>query len=114
MAVVALTQAKILMGAYDVSGKHNQVSVDFSAEMLDATVFGMTTKANLPGLFDWQISGGGFWEVGSVDPAFGDQTYFNRIGGAETPLTVAPTGAAGETCYFLKALQPSYNFLGSV
>ena len=114
MAVEYLQSAQIFLGNYDVSGKHNQVKVDYSAAMLDVTVFGMTNKANLPGLFDWHVSGSGFFDIGLPAPAYGDQTFFNQIGATELPLTVCPKNADLGVAFIIKAIQPSLQWLGAV
>jgi hypothetical protein len=113
MAVTKFTDAQIFLGNYNVSGKHNQVSVDYSAEMLDATAFGATTRQFLPGVYEWSVSGQGWWEVGAVSPAFGDHTFFSRIGASETPLTVAPANTDGGTAFFGKVVNPTLNFFGA-
>lgn len=106
MATLVLTDAKILMGAYNLSGYHSSIEVGYEAEMLDNTVFGTSgTRSSMAGLKTFTISGNMFWES-AVDDAL-----FQRIGNPVADvMSVAPVGnAEGDRSYCVKAVQASYS-----
>lgn len=115
MAVTRLSDAQIFLGPWNVSGLHNQVSVEGTAEMLDSTVFGPgATRINTAGLMSWSVSASGFWESGTEPNQLADPNFFNRIGAVECPLTVAPNPDDGGLAYFLKVVQADYSIFGAV
>lgn len=56
MASLAFTDAFVSINSVDLSAFVKTVSIDYSAEMLDETVMGDTTKKNKGGLKDWSMS----------------------------------------------------------
>ena len=77
MSTVVLTNAVILYGGSNFSADQNEVTVEYSAEMLDTTVFGDDTRKNTGGLKDATISGTGFWSGGSQNA---DDILFGLVG----------------------------------
>ena len=63
MSTLVLKDAKIWFDKYDFSGEMNSVAVDYSAAMLDNTVFGCDTKSNKGGQKTTQISLAGLWNA---------------------------------------------------
>jgi hypothetical protein len=114
MAVAKFTDGQIYLGAYDLSGKHNQIDANYSADMLDATTFEQTTKINAPGLLEWSFSGSGFWETGAVPNQLVDPNVFNMLGATAIPLTLAPANVDQGVAYFMSAVQGDYKFFGPV
>lgn len=94
MATLVLTNGKLWFGGQDFSGDHNQINLDYAAEMLDRTVFGDSTRRNHGGIKTVELSAGGLWDAAATsDP---DPVYFANIAVANTPLTVAAEGAEGD------------------
>lgn len=106
-----LTNAKIYLAGYDLTGDFNQVALAFAAEELDDTAFGDTTRSRTGGLKTAAVEGSGFWNGG----ADVDKQIFDRIGTADVPMLIGVDGAdAGEVSYFLQALEASYQLGGAV
>lgn len=105
MSGVILTDCKIMLGGYNLSGFHNSVTLDYGAEMLDDTVFGTSgTRSNKPGLKTVAFTGDGFWDTTQ------DEANYNRIGAVRELLTIAPVGnAEGDPAYMVRAVNATYN-----
>ncbi len=107
MATLVLRDAKIWWDGHDFSGDHNQIALDYSAEMLDETAFGDTTRVRKGGLKNVAFTGNGWWDadVDLIDP-----TAFNKVGVNGSALAVSPDGGAeGEVAYFFKPIAGAYN-----
>lgn len=103
MATDVLDATKIWLAGYDVSGDIKGVNVVASAELLDDTTFGDTTRSRKGGLHDVAFSAAGFWNA-AASPAGIDDILWARVGVADVPVSVAPlTGAGGETAYTFRA-----------
>ena len=83
---VVFTNAKILLGGLDVSGQANRVALEYSAEALDETAFGDTTRQMRGGLKVSRANGAGLWQGGSTAL---DQALFDDLGAASV-LTLFP------------------------
>ena len=88
MATVLYTNVVALVGGANLSGDCNQASVDYTAEMLDATTFGDTTRRRKGGLTSIKVALAGFVNhgVGEPLPLLTDQM------GAVSILTLFPDG----------------------
>lgn len=62
MGLIVLTDAKVYVGGYNLSGYSNEAHVTQNPVMLDATVFGLGTKKNTPGLYDFKADVAGFMD----------------------------------------------------
>ena len=112
MATQVLSDARIYVGEHDLSGDHSAVSLDYSAEMLDDTVFGDTTRSKKGGLKVVGLSGEGLWS-GGADLV--DDALFANIAVADVPVTVVPGGETlANACYLFRANSGSYEFGGAV
>lgn len=116
MSSVVLTNAKILLAGYDLSGDFNQIALEYQAESLDATVFGNTSRVRQGGLKTSRATGAGFWQAGNnaVDPVL-----FDNVGVDDTVLMVFPGGITeGSTStgsgYMQKVTTGRYGFGGAV
>lgn len=106
MATQVLTDAKLYVGEYDLSGDHVSVALSYSAEMLDATTFGQTTRIHAGGLKNVSLSGEGFWNGGDDEL---DDALFAKIGVADVPVTVVPAGETlANPAYLFRAVYGSY------
>lgn len=107
MAGVILTDCKMYIGGYNVSGHHNSMNLEYGAEMLDDTVFGTGaggTRSNKPGLKMFNFSGDGFWDT-VMDPVF-----FNRIGAVREVMSFAAEGTAeGHRAFTVRGVNGTYN-----
>lgn len=114
MAFQVLTDAKLYIDGYDLSGHSNQLALKHAAEILDDTVFGATSKSRVAGLKDVELTGGGFFEANSA--AFKSDDVINaKLAVADTLVTVCPTAAAaGDVAFFFPALLAEYSPGGEV
>ena len=114
MAIV-YTDAALLLGGYNLSADHNELGLDYSAEMLDVTVFGDDTRARTGGLESATLSGNGFWNGGKGNA---DDALFGFVASSKVPLTVFANGITEGTAtdkgYAFEAVVESYNVGTSV
>ncbi len=98
MAIQVLTQAKLWVDAWDLSGDMNKIAMGYGADLLDATSFaGGGGKARKGGLKSTSLALEGFWS-GGTDLV--DEVLFNRIGLASVPVTLSPgAGLAGDPAF---------------
>lgn len=114
MATLILTDAKILVGGFDVSANSNEVTVEYGAEMLDATAFGDTTRKRVGGLSTARLTGRGWW-----DSPVPDKNFFEAIGVDDDVVSVFPTAIIeGSTStgsgFAFKSVVARYNPAGRV
>jgi hypothetical protein len=114
MAVLALTNAKILAGQADLSAYSNSVDIAAEADSLDATTFGSTGyKSFVGGLKKVDINVKGLWQA--TDGGYPDDRLFTDLGVGAVPMTISPTGATvGDIAYFTRVLRPTYMAGGQV
>jgi hypothetical protein len=88
MSTVVYTNVVALVGGANLSGDCNQASVDYVAEMLDATTFGDTTRRRKGGLTSIKVGLAGFVDhgIGQPLPLLTDQM------GAVSIFTLFPDG----------------------
>lgn len=107
MAHKVLTDAKIWLAEYDLSGDMNAVAIDYGVNVVDDTMFGDTTEVGLGGVRQVALEASGHVEEASSGS--GD-ALFTKLGATDIPLSVSPDGqTAGEVAYTFKALEASYN-----
>lgn len=115
MATVHYRNARIFAGGYDLSGDHNQLGIDLSAEMLDETCFGDTTRIRKGGLTVASITGAGFWDASAGHV---DALLFSDVGVDDVPVLVFPNGitegTATERGFGFKGVVEKYNLKGDV
>ncbi len=112
MATLALTDAAVSVNGMDLSPDGVKVDLDYSAEELEDTAFGDTTKSRIGGLLDW----GGTLEFNqdfAATPA-PDVDLFPIVG---TVVAIAIAPASGTTTatnpeYQGNALITSYKIFG--
>jgi hypothetical protein len=117
---ILLSDCKVWLGGYDLTGESNKVAMSLSQAELDNGRFGDGAEAFYPGLFQAEADVDGFWSAGSGSPdhvlgglrvAVPDRT--------EWPLTVAPPGAPGSAgadgnlAYTIRGAQFSFNVSGA-
>jgi hypothetical protein len=111
--------ATVLRNAYisfatagDISGDSNQVTLNYSAETLDDTVFGATTRTNTGGLKNWdaQVTVLNNFASGQID-----SKIFPLVGTTGTlAIRASATGVGASNPQFTGgALLDSYQILGT-
>ena len=107
MSTLALTDVKLLCGAYDFSTDANAIALEYAADLHDATTFGQTTRINKAGLKSIVASYEGLWDADGVDEP--DDVLFGTVGTSSVPVTIGPTGGAdGEIAYIFRSIQTEY------
>lgn len=98
MAKQILSNAKLYLDGYDLSGDASALALDYGADLVDLTTINQTTRVRAPGLKQFAANHAGFWS-GGTDLV--DEVLFARVGGAGVVSTICPTtGAVGEPCLF--------------
>lgn len=106
MATQVLTDAKVYVAEFNLSGDLRATKIDYGVEPQDDTVFGDDTRSMKGGLKTVQLSHEGFWSGGTGNV---DEVLWSRIGTADVPVTVSPDGGdAGEVAYIFKAIHAKY------
>lgn len=98
-----LTDARLWLDAWNLSGDLNKIAVGYGAEQQDATTFLNAARARRAGLKNVALALEGFWQAGADQV---DEVLFNKIGAVDVPITVVPSaGAVGDLGFsFLAAL----------
>jgi hypothetical protein len=112
MAILIFKDCRLFIGQYNLSGDINQVQLGYSAGPLDQTVFGNSTKVNIAGLTEIQLSHSGLTQFGnaSVDNALNSQITVDNV-----PITIIPSNAAvGDPAYFFRGVTTQWQWGGSV
>lgn len=116
MATIHFRNAKVLVDGYDLSGDHTSVTVAMSAEMLDETSMGDTTRIRKGGLTICDVTGAGYFNTsaGTID-----RVMFGIVGSDDKLITVFPDGITeGGTQvgagFSMKGVVDHYNLQGDV
>jgi hypothetical protein len=108
---MVLTNAKIYLEGYDLTGAMNTLDLARTVEAPDRTVFGDSNRRTMAGgLETARFSGGGFADL--ADDA--DMHILEANFGADAILTVCPTGADIERAFLMTALTSSIEQGGAV
>src|SRR5881394_229474 len=104
MAIKVLTNAKLWLDAWDLSGDLNKIAMQYGADLQDATTFAnQGGKARKGGLKSTSLALEGYWS-GGIDLV--DEVLFGKVGAVSVPVTVADgLGAAGD---------PGFSFLAGI
>lgn len=112
MAPLILSDARLWLGKYDLSGDANALALDYGAEPKDVTTIAATTRIFTGGLKTITANHEGLWEagVGTVDEAL-----FAGMGSTHV-MTIAPAGggAAGAAALFATVQEASYALGGAI
>ena len=97
---------KLYYDKYDLSGNHNELKMNYSAEAHDITQYGATARSKLAGLKSVELASGGYWQGGDAGV---DDVLFDNMGSSGKVLTVCPTtGADGERAFIMKSVSGEY------
>lgn len=112
MALQVLLDAKVTMGAFDISGDLNQVKLSYSADSLENSAFGSLAHTHVPGPLTIQLHHEGFVQFGATQTTI-DGRMDSVLGVVDVPVSVAARGGdLGEEVFFFKALHTKYDRLG--
>jgi len=102
MAIFVLTNAKVWLDAYDISGKLNELGLDYAAELPDSTVFSSgTTRSRTPGLKHVKATLKGFDDF--ADDNIDEQAHA-LLGVQNSVMSCSAEGGdEGETGFFFRA-----------
>lgn len=104
MATFVFRDGSVVINAVDLSDHVRNVTINYSAEMTDATAMGATTRINNGGLKNWSIDVEFLQDYAASEV---DATLFALVGSTFT-ITVKPTSAA------VSAANPSYSGTGII
>lgn len=115
MAIVVLSDARIILDAYDISTDLNQIKASTTPDMLENTSFGSTYHTSSFGLIKTDISMTGFVQNGTAPDLIEEILHTRLIAGSAWPVTVSAEGGdAGEGCLFAKQIITQYEWGGTV
>jgi hypothetical protein len=109
MGIQTLSNQKIWLGGYDITGSANALALNNDIEAQGATTLGNDTLVNVAGVSAVAASIEGYVDT-AIDPGF----LFSNVGNNDDVLSFADAAAEGSVAYFFKALQASYNIGGQV
>lgn len=89
MATVHYRDAVVLIAGFDLSGDFDTLDVEFSAEMLDQTAFGDSTRIMKGGLAVASVAGSGHYSNGKNGVA---DALFGLVGDDDELITVFANG----------------------
>ncbi len=112
MAATLLKDARLLVGGYEVTSDHNQMSLNLVRPPVAKPVFGIDSNVYLPGLVTADYSLDGWFDSdGSV--AIDDIKFAQFDATISNVLTiVAPDGAVGAAAYAFESIDTGYSPLG--
>lgn len=101
MSTIVYRNARLFVDGADVAAQLNELSLEYSAEILDETCFGDDTRVRKGGLKQASASGKGFFDS-ALDA---DAVLFNNNGTDDVVFTLFPDGITlGSQCgYAMKA-----------
>lgn len=110
MAQLVLSNQKIWMDGYDMTGVHNAVAINYGSEAVDDTTFGDVSRSSIGGLKTVEFSSSGLVD----DEAYLDLLHTN-VGIQGKPLSVGlQSGTEGDRCVFFQSIQTQYNRGGAI
>lgn len=113
MAILVLTDALVEINSVDLSDHVEKVTLEYGADMVEATAMGDDTHDNLPGLKNWGLTVEFQQDFASAKV---DATLFPLVGAAAFAIEVRPVNAARSATnpgYTGQALVESYPPLGN-
>lgn len=87
MALVVLKNAYVMINAVDLSDHVKQVTLKYSAEIIDDTAMGATSKSRIAGLKDWSMDVEFYQDYASGKV---DATLFPLVGAASFAVHLKP------------------------
>jgi len=107
MSSLVLTNAEIYLGGYRISGVSNSISLEYSSEVLDDSIFGTVFRQRIGG-----AKSVAFGAEGRFSPLF-DGDLLDAMLLQDLPVTVMPeTAVSGGTCFSTLLQLGEYTPLG--
>lgn len=106
MAVHVLKNTKIYIDGVDLSGRMNNVALNYSAELKDRTTFGSSSIRRIPGLLDLAITGQGFYDASTQYQI--DNISWNDIASTAIMTVVAEGTALGNRSFSAQKISYEY------
>lgn len=104
MAKRVLKNAAHYLDGYSMGGNENQMTLDVSKDIVDATCFGSSWAESLSG-----VKSGAFSAEGFFDPTVTDAPMFGTIDSTGSLMSVMPTGeTVGEPAFIFKDITANY------
>lgn len=100
MAFVVLKDASLVVNSVDLSDHIKQVTLNYSAEVLEDTAMGADTKSRVAGLKDWSLEVEFYQDYAASKV---DATLFTLVGASSFAVTLKPTSDA------VSATNPSFS-----
>lgn len=97
MTEQVLTNAKVIIDGFDMSGSMNAIALDYGAEIKDKTTFGDASRRKVAGLKSLTWNHEGYWRGGDDDV---DDVLFSRVG-KTVAMTIAADGIEEEDPVFI-------------
>ena len=110
-----LKDAKLWVAGYDLSGDHNQLSLNTTKDTPEDTRFGMNSRSFLPdGLTNIAVLHAGVYDQDSIATPLpvDDVLWAEHIGSALTVMTLAAVGAVGDVGYSFNSIESAYQGIG--
>ena len=111
MATINFNDAKIFVDGFNLSGDFTDINVEHGAEMLDATVFGDSTRIRKGGLTVSSVSGNGFYDDDKNDVV---DALYTIVGTDDKIITVFADGITEGTStdkgFAMKGVVENFNF----
>lgn len=95
MAVFVLKNTKIYIDGYDLSGKMNNVTLNYTGEMKDKTSFGSSARKRIAGLFSVELSGQAFYSASSSSAY--EKSLWDCIGSTGEIYSIFPEGVGASS-----------------
>jgi hypothetical protein len=109
MSSLVLSDAKIWVATYDLSGDLNQVALEEQVDAKDATTFGQTHRVRKGGQGDVLMGAAGFFNATGSSGADDVLPPLLGLGNNLLPISIGPEGAAeGNTAYCFPGLLTKY------
>jgi len=108
MTANVLQDVKIFVNQYDLSGNHNQLSLNYVSEIKDATTFESTYKKKVVGLKSISLLAQGYFDASSIGRS--DPVYWGNLSTQDTGITICPNGStSGDSCIMFRGLKGEYS-----
>lgn len=115
MSTLHFRNAVILVDGYDLSGDHTSIEVAISAEMLDETSFGDSTRIHKGGLLVVDVNAQGNFDAA---PGHIERLAYDIVGVDDKIITVFANGitegVATDKGFSMKGVVDHYNLQGDV
>jgi hypothetical protein len=118
MSEIVLKDTKVFFGGHDIGGQMNNITINYTAEILDRTAFGSSFRKRRAGLQNAEISGSGFYHSSGIEKGTTsgkpDPVLFGKTG-STVVMSIIPEGSApNNISYFGKMSAAEYSPGGTI